>query len=357
MEALIRPYQLTVLTTAQCTASCAHCSMSSSPKRKSKEERLSFPQIRDAIDSLHGRFGLHVVIFAGGEPTLLGEDLLNSIAHADSLGMVTRIVTNAYWARSLDRARSKLIELREAGLSELNISADDYHLPFIPFERVENAWRAAKGLGFAAVVIANCYGPVSIITPAFIKERLGEDLPERFDDEGYQMPLGPASADGTYYGLSNGQVQMLGRGNKMLTAESLVYRGDDESRIGGGCRWALRSPALSPRNHLVACCGTEVDGNEVLDFGSLETSDAASLAEKADDALLLNAVALLGPHFLKEFVKKKAPHLGFRKRYASMCEVCEHVMQNPEAVLVLKDNLPELAAWVLTARQGLEVRG
>jgi len=32
--------------------------------------------------------------------------------------------------------------LRDAGLHEINISTDDYHLPFIPFDHVVNAWQA-----------------------------------------------------------------------------------------------------------------------------------------------------------------------------------------------------------------------
>src|SRR5690348_8930809 len=139
---VLKPSQLTILPTSQCTARCAHCSMNSGPERRG--ERLTFDQMRKAIDELHSNSPLLVVIFAGGEPLLLGEHLLNAVAHADSLGILTRVVTNAYWATSKDVARRVLNQLREAGLQELNISCDDYHLPYIPFERVETAWKACK---------------------------------------------------------------------------------------------------------------------------------------------------------------------------------------------------------------------
>lgn len=346
------PQQLTILPTSQCTARCAHCSMNSAPERLG--ERLTFSQMKKAIDELHTRSPLRVVIFAGGEPLLLGEHLLDAIAHCDSLGIITRIVTNAYWATTPETAKRVLNRLREAGLAELNVSCDDYHLPFIPFERVENAWRASKGMGFWAVIIANCWGPGSTITPEFIMEHLGEKLPLRFDEDGYQTPLGGPTADGTYYGLSNSQVQLLGRGNEMIDPRVLVYRDDDEQRLAGGCRWALRSAALSPHNHLLACCGTEAEHNPVLDFGSVDQRNASDIAEDADDMLLLNAVALLGPKFLKDFVRERAPQIEWRPRYSTVCEICEHVVKRGEVLAVLREHLWELAAHVWAVRGSLE---
>jgi hypothetical protein len=350
---VLKPTQLTILPTSQCTARCSHCSMNSGPERR--DGRLTFDRMKKAIDELHGQSRLRVVIFAGGEPTLLGDELLNTIAHCDSLHIITRMVTNAYWAKTRERAREMLVKLREAGLAELNISCDDYHLPYIPFERVENAWHASKGLGFWAVIIANCHGPGSQITPDFLMARLGEDLPLRYDDDGYQVPVGAPTADGTYYGLSNAQVQLLGRGNDEIDPGVLVYRGGEgEERLTGGCRWALRSPALSPNNHLLACCGMEVEHNEVLDFGSIDEYKAGALVERADDMVLLNAVALLGPKFLKDFVRERVPEIPWRQRYATVCEICEDVVKRPEVIEALHAHMLELSAAVWAIRSPME---
>src|SRR4051812_24027131 len=118
---LLKPQQLTVLGTSRCTAACAHCSMNSGPDRR---ERLSAETITRVIAELCVVQPLRVVIFAGGEPTLLGEELLDAIAFASNRGILTRIVTNASWASSEARARRRLVSLREAGLHEVNISAD-----------------------------------------------------------------------------------------------------------------------------------------------------------------------------------------------------------------------------------------
>jgi hypothetical protein len=327
MPTVLVPQQLTVLTTSQCTARCDHCSMSSGPLRK---EALTFEDIRNAVDQLRKIEELSVVIFAGGEPTLLGEQLLDSIAYVSDLGLLTRLVTNASWARSENSALSKIKQFREAGLHELNISADDYHLPYVPFENVVRAWNASKGVGFKAVVIANCRGPRSVITPSYIMDSLGEKLSTRYDEDGRGTPIAPPAPDGTVYTLSNANLQRLGRATV-----------------------AVRSAALSPKNHLVACCGTEAEGNPILDFGSMGESTARELVDKADDNLIVNSIILFGPGFIKQYLNVRARDIPFRPRYASICELCEHIVKRPVVVEALLRSAPELAQLVLERRRQL----
>ena len=340
----LSPYQLTVLTTSQCTAECGHCSVNSAPRRR---DRVTFDDIRKVIDQLHSVSPLKVVIFAGGEPTLLGDHLLDSIAYADSLGIITRVVTNAYWASSPAAARAKVRSLREAGLAEINISADDYHLPFIPFENVEHAWRACKRIGFLSVIIANCRGPGSRVTPDFIRGRLGEDIREIYDDTGWRQRLGGPAGDGTVYGISNAYLQYLGRAHSRLDASEVFP--EDESSFDRGCPWAVKSAAISPKNHLIACCGFEVEHNEVLDFGDAREHAANDLLLHANNDVLVQAVARLGPIYLRSFIKTMDPTITFRDRYGSMCSLCEDIMTRPSAVTCLRDHARELDLAVTLA--------
>lgn len=348
--ALLQPQQLTVLATSQCTAACDHCSMNSAPERR---DRLSLETFIDTVEELHARSPLGVVIFAGGEPTLMGEMLLDAIAHADMLGIMTRIVTNASWAISDRKAEAKIRELRQAGLGELNISADDYHLPFIPFDNVVRAWRAAKGKGFASVVIANCYGPNSLVTPRFVLDRIGEDLPMRFDGEGAPGALPPPAADGTVYMMSNSYLQLLGRSHGRIGLEN-VFVPDNPAALAGGCPWAVRSAALSPQGHLVACCGMEAEGNEILDFGKVEAGTVQSLVDKADRDILMNAIALLGPYHVQQFVRKRRPDVAFRPRYATVCEICEDIVSRREVLDAVQADIGALEGAVHLARLALE---
>jgi hypothetical protein len=297
---------------------------------------------------------LQLVIFAGGEPTLLGEHLLDAIAHCDSLGLATRLVTNASWAKHPTAARRRIIALREAGLTELNISVDDYHLPYIPFENIVNAWRAAHGMGFSAVIIANCYGPKSVVTPTFIQQRLGEKLPLVYDEKGHKQILHVLSEDGTVYGLSNAYLQNLGRSHELIDV-SKFFDPRDPSEIAGGCPWAIQSAAISPKNHLVACCGMEAENNPVLDFGSLDEEGVDTLLARANDDVVVAAIAYLGPVYLKRFIELHAPDVPFRNRYHSMCELCEDIVTRRETVSALRQNAGVLAIAVLEERERQEL--
>jgi len=341
--------QLTVLTANQCTARCAHCSVNSGPDRK---EKLSFAVIQSAIDRLSLQGKLLSVVFAGGEPTLLKEHLLDAIAYCDANDISTRIVTNASWATSRAAARRMLVQLREAGLRELNISADDYHLPFIPFERVQTAWAAAKGMGFVSVSIANCSGPRSIVTPEFIKVRLGEDVVMRFDDEGHSSsnPTLP-SEDGTLYRLSNGTLMALGRGRNELAAEDFHYPAD-QSILDTPCQWAISSAALSPKGHLVACCGTEAHGNPVLDFGDTTIeSDMVKLVDGANADPVVNLIGTVGPYQIMRFLKRRAPEVSFSPAYTSMCHICEDIVHRPEALAKLRSLKSEFPMLIAQRRR------
>jgi hypothetical protein len=101
---------------------------------------------------------------------------------------------------------------------------------------------------------------------------------------------------------------------------------DNEAALDGGCPYALKYAALSPKNHLVASCGFEVEDSEVLDFGDANTTPLHALVKRARSNVLLNAIASKGPRFLKQFIHALDPGIPFRNRYASVCEMCEHIM-------------------------------
>lgn len=344
----LRPYQLTFLTTSQCTAACSHCSVNSSPERR---DRLSFDTMKGVIDDLCRSDDLKLVIFAGGEPTLLGEHLLDTIAYCDSLGLCTRLVTNASWAPTRALAKRKIQGLRAAGLMELNLSADDYHLPFIAFRNIKNAWHAAKGEGFSAVVIANAIGPESEVTPSYIMRELGESIPLVYDDNGFRSELQGRAEDGTLYGLSNAYLQNLGRSHSRIN-RSEFFKPASEELISGPCPWAIQSAAISPRNHLVACCGMEAEGNSVLDFGDLGANDVRSLLDRANDDVLIAAIANLGPAWLLSLLGAKGLTEHRVSEFSSMCEICEHIVSDAALVSSLRTLGHEIAGSVLTSLEG-----
>jgi hypothetical protein len=347
-DTMINIAQITILTTNRCNAFCKHCVMHAGP---SKNDTLSADQMVDAISQVRKNNDLMMVVFAGGEPLLLGDALLEAIAYADMSGIGTRIVTNAYWAETPAKARDTLQALRESGLLEVNISIDDYHLPFVPMSCVENAWEAAKEMGFLSIVLANGRARFSKITPEFLRKKFGNDLPMRYDDEGKTIDWSELRQTGKpLLAVSNVRVQHLGRACEYVPREDLVAQCLPDT-MTGGCPWLIQSAAISFRNSLWLCCGIEATGVPVIDRGDITTLPIDRLLHDAGDDVLVNAMAFLGPQYLRDFVYQRAPALVPDRTQLSGCEICHRYLKEPEFMSVLKNNIHEIAAATLPLRQ------
>ena len=359
---ILEPHTITILTTDKCTAECRHCCMNSGPAR---EHRLSYEQMESALRQLFARYDIKVVVFAGGEPTLLGNDLLRAISFCSLNGVVSRIVTNAYWAHSPEAAREKCRALRAAGLNEFNVSIDDYHDPYIAFDRVKNAYHAALEFDFSAVVIASCSGRETVLTPEFLEQEFGMKgvaMQRRFDVDGFSKRFEREEA-GKLVVLSNGFVQRIGRGVDLIGEDECSSDVDmsdfpPEAEAFGGCPWAVRSAAVTARNHLVACCGFELQGNPILDFGDLGEHPVHELVERADNDLIANMIALLGPPRIMKLLKELCPdEVSFpRTRYHSYCETCQDLVgieRNRKALYKYQGMFAEV---ILEARRTMDTQ-
>jgi hypothetical protein len=327
---VLEPTTVTVLTTNKCTAQCRHCSMNAGPDRN---DTLSWPQLEKILTQLFAETKLTVVVFSGGESTMLGDDLLKALTLCKQHGVITRLVTNAFWATSPTAAHAKLKELRDAGLDELNISTDDYHLPYISLQKVRYAFDAARELNFMSLVLCNAYGPESWLTPERINKEFGEgsEMNRRFDANGARVD-NERQVGKTLVMLSNGVSMKLGRGVQGLDeSEVLQHNAEQLDEIGeqiGGCPWAVRSAAISAKGHLVSCCGFEVEDNQILDYGDLNDHSLGELLDRADNDLITNMIAIVGPVKLKQLLEQIAPdEVSFpRKSYRGYCEVCEDLV-------------------------------
>lgn len=314
--------------------------MNSGPARK---ETLTYAQLEHILLQLFAEIKpLHVVVFAGGEPTLLGEDLYKAIALCKQHGTVTRVVTNAFWATSKEAAEKKVAELRRAGLDELNLSTDDYHLPYISLQRLRYAWEAAQNAGFLSVVLANCAGPQSWLSPERVEQIFGQPDPtdtghlhRRFDDQGTALTQIRIPGK-TMAVLSNASVQRLGRGLQTMRDEDLPTGDAGDLTEHGGCPWAVRSAAISPKGHLLSCCGFELEDNPILDYGDINSRPLSELLDQADGDLITNMIAIFGPAKIKQILEQYWPdEVSFPRRYRTYCEVCNdlvHDRKNREAM-------------------------
>ncbi|QWG14176.1 radical SAM protein [Bradyrhizobium sediminis] len=138
---------LTILVTLRCPASCAHCAVHSSPRRREKiEPGLARQAVEEAAAS-----GLNIVL-SGGEAMLCPTLVFDLATRASLHGVSVAVYTNGFWATTPARAERMTQSLTEAGVDCLLLSTDAFHLPFVPVTRVENACRAAAATGMTVEV-------------------------------------------------------------------------------------------------------------------------------------------------------------------------------------------------------------
>ncbi len=89
------------------------------------------------------------IYFEGGEPFLYYQTMLWGLRAAKSHGFKTGIVTNAYWATSIEDAKEWLTPITDIGVSDLSISDDTYHYGETEENFAKHAYAAAKELGFS----------------------------------------------------------------------------------------------------------------------------------------------------------------------------------------------------------------
>ena len=339
---------LSFVTTDGCTARCSHCLMNCTPNKKNK---LKFEQMQRCIDQAKRNYSINVVVFTGGEPTLLGEDLFRTIQYCTLNFIKTRLVTNAHWATSLERAQRYIERFRNVGLSEINFSIDDYHEPFVSLEKIHNAWQACKGVGFDSVVLANSHGENDKITPSFIQDFFKEKIPiSTLEDRNSGITNEVTSKDGTLYQIYENTLQKSGRAENLDERKFTSY--EDQDALQCGCQWAVSDAVLSPLGHIWACCGIPSDNNPVLDLGDANKEKIKPILNRACKDVLINAIRYLGPLKLCRFVEEHS-NIKFSNNFCGVCEICSALTNNKKAVKILRDNEKAIAVMIRT-KQNLD---
>jgi len=132
------------LLTYMCNSECDHCFVYSGPKSKGT---FTLSQIKQLLDEATRIKTVEWIYFEGGEPFLFYPVMLEGIRIARSMGFNVGVVTNAYFATSVDDAELWLRPLLELGISDLSISDDSFHNDEETDNLAKRAIVCAKRLG------------------------------------------------------------------------------------------------------------------------------------------------------------------------------------------------------------------
>ncbi len=107
---------MTIAPTFRCQCQCVHCY--AFKRCEDARDELTTAQVKRVLDEAR-ELGVLQVAFSGGEP-LLRRDIVELVAYAHDLGLLTRLRTNGLLLSS-DRAS----QLKQAGLTMCGVSIDD----------------------------------------------------------------------------------------------------------------------------------------------------------------------------------------------------------------------------------------
>jgi hypothetical protein len=134
------------LLTYQCLFECDHCFLYCGPQA---EGTFTLAQITEALDQAVAA-GVEGIEIEGGEPFLYYPLMLETLRQAKSRGLTRGIVTNCYWATTVEDARLWLEPLVEVGIDSLAVSDDEFHCSDSEESCAKRAFQAAMELGLPA---------------------------------------------------------------------------------------------------------------------------------------------------------------------------------------------------------------
>lgn len=138
-----------ILLTYQCTFECDHCFVWGSPWQKGT---LTLEQIKVILEQAKAA-GVESIYFEGGEPFLYYALLVRAVEMAREMGFSVGIVSNAYWAQTVDDALVWL-EPFAGKLEDLSVSCDLFHYSEEMLHQAGNAVKAAGQLGIPVGTIS-----------------------------------------------------------------------------------------------------------------------------------------------------------------------------------------------------------
>ena len=286
------------LYTFQCPAACAHCITNSSPSRK---EKIGFENAERYIKELAGN-NIKEIHFSGGEPFLFYKEICSLIELAVSLDLKAYVVTNAFWADSLNKSIKILKEIKRCGLKHLGISTDVFHKKFIPLDRVITLAKASKKTGITYTIQMVKAGHYMQIVNN-LKKRIGPY--EKFFNDILFF-------NKEYFKEIEGIEKRLQRTN--------IKR--------GRCGRSLMI-VVTPEDRVLSCCAGAIKSKKgsLLEIGSTREIPLSLLIEKARSNLLFKFLGIWGPYGLYEELKRgKAERLPGLHKFNTSCELCVYLL-------------------------------
>ena len=127
----------------RCNIRCEHCVAAGDiPDSRNMDHNKAKEIIVEMAQA-----GVGGISFSAGEPLLYFNEIAELVKLCRQLGIYTRIVTNSFWAKTVEASDSLVSELKENGLCQLRLSFSRWHQKNVNRNNVLNAARSCQKIG------------------------------------------------------------------------------------------------------------------------------------------------------------------------------------------------------------------
>ena len=289
-----------------CNIRCSHCVAAGEKPATSKME---LARAKDVIRELIGA-EVKGISFTAGEPFIYLEDVAELVALCSENRVYTRVVTNCYWAKTVDQARERLHPLSQNGICQLRLSFSRWHQEHVPKQNVLNAIRACEE--------ANVDAFISFIT----------DFSEQ--DDPFEQYLRD-------HGLKFFPEPVIYAGRAGDFNQRPLFTDFQENR----CQM---NPYLAPDLTMYGCCdaGSHFSATNFFRLGSLHDCSVEQLLTRSESSILYNCIRTMGVSTIASFAGMKSRDIvTYRK-----CSLCKKIFNDPETLETLqKAAAGDLLQW------------
>ncbi len=301
---------LVLLYTYQCTSKCDICTFSCSPERNEKMNKDFAQNIITQAKDNH----IFLVGFAGGEPFLFKDEILEMAQYVKKLGMQSTVTSNCFWATSYEEALVVVKEMQDVGISHLKISADDFHSVYVPYDNIKNVLMASKNLHFKVAI-----GCTSLKDSGRVSEML-----KHIED----YSLGVNLIEQTCY--------PLGRAAEKFDADRYIYN----YSFGDYCR-EQGYLTVTPDEKIYPCgcmCG-------MVKSREIKYTNAVDLKQVLDLAKSDKHVQYIAQHGITPYIKYIKEHdipIQVPLKSIDTCHLCYELFSNEKSIPYLDEILVEI---------------
>lgn len=289
----------------RCNIRCGHCVATGDlPAGRN----MDHDRAKEIISGM-ARAGVGGISFSAGEPFLYFKQIAELVKLCSQIGIYTRIVTNSFWAKTVESSDHLVSELKKNGLNQLRLSYSRWHQENIDRNNVLNAARSCENIGLDYFI-------------SFVTDFSKEDDPHE---------------------------QFLRSHGLTFFPEPVIYAGRAESfkrrpiltDYQANC--CDMNPYLTPDFDMYACCdaGSHFSETNFFYLGNLNGNTLEQLFSKSETDRLHNLIRTLGITNIASFSGMKAREIITY----SKCELCRKLFNSAEILAGLRTDVSRLEAW------------